>query len=256
MLKPVDFRPLGCSECLHGADLGFEFSMAFQPIVDVSRKEVFAYEALARGPAGEGAAAVFQHVTDANRYRFDQSCRVKAIQLAAQLGMQARLSINFMPNAVYRPELCIRTTLEAAREWNFPAERIIFEVTEDERVEDKGHLRNILQHYHERGFGTAIDDFGAGYAGLGLLADFQPDIVKLDMGLIRDIDRDKVRRAIAHGIMAMCNDLGIRVIAEGIEREEEFATLRDLGVELFQGYYFARPAFEALPAVAAGVMQG
>src|SRR5690606_39933033 len=102
------------------------------------------------------------------------------VQTCALPILKSKLSINFMPNAVYRPELCIRTTLAAAKEWDFPIERIIFEVTEGERIEDQAHLRNIIAHYKKQGFCTAIDDFGAGYAGLNLLADFQSDMVKLD----------------------------------------------------------------------------
>lgn len=249
MQKPADFRQLACSECLDGAGLDFDFTMAFQPIVNATDGDIFAHEALVRGPNGEGAASVFAHVNDSNRYRFDQACRVKAIRLAAELGMSCMLSINFLPNAVYRPELCIRTTLNAAQKYGFPIDRIIFEVTEGERIEDHPHLRNILEHYQGRGFRTAIDDFGAGYAGLGLLAEFQSDLIKLDMALIRGIDSDKCRVAISRGILQMARDLDIGVIAEGVETAAEYATLRDLGVELFQGYYFARPAFQALAEV-------
>ena len=95
--------------------------------------------------------------------------------------MQAKLSINFMPNAVYEPSRCLRTTLEAAHRTGFPIENIIFETTEDERVHDAEYLKKIFATYRKEGFKTAIDDFGAGYAGLNLLADYQPDIVKLDM---------------------------------------------------------------------------
>jgi EAL domain-containing protein (putative c-di-GMP-specific phosphodiesterase class I) len=256
MQKPVDFRSLGCSECLDGGGLDFDFTMAFQPIVNVTSGDIFAHEALVRGPNGEGAGSVFAHVNDGNRYRFDQTCRVKAIRLAAELGMSCLLSINFLPNAVYRPELCIRTTLNAAQEYGFPIDRIIFEVTEGERIEDHPHLRNILEHYQEQGFHTAIDDFGAGYAGLGLLAEFQSDLIKLDMALIRGIDHDRSRTAITRGILQMARDLEIRVIAEGVETAAEYLTLRDLGVELFQGYYFARPAFQALTEVSADALAG
>ena len=249
MQKPADFRQLGCSECLDGAGLDFDFTMAFQPIVNTTTGEIFAHEALVRGLNGEGAGSVFAHINDSNRYRFDQACRVKAIRLAAELGMSCMLSINFLPNAVYRPELCIRTTLNAAEKYGFPIDRIIFEVTEGERIEDHPHLRNILEHYQQQGFHTAIDDFGAGYAGLGLLAEFQSDLIKLDMALIRGIDRDRCRVAIARGILQMARDLDIAVIAEGVETAAEYATLRDLGVELFQGYYFARPAFQSLAEI-------
>lgn len=244
--QPSDFRALSCRECASGAGLGFDFTMAFQPIVDVAARAVFAHEALVRGPGGEGAGWVFERVHDGNRYRFDQVCRVKAVELASRLGMAERVSINFLPNAVYRPDLCIRTTLAAAHEFAFPAERMVFEVTESERIADVGHLRAIIQHYKACGFTTAIDDFGAGYAGLNLLADLQTELVKLDMALVRGIDGDRVRRAIVRGIMEVGAELGIRVIAEGVETREEYQALRDLGLELFQGYFIARPAFRAL----------
>lgn len=250
---PPDFRPLGCRECAAGAGLPFAFSMALQPILDLGARRVFAYEALARGPAGEPAATVFAHVNDGNRYRFDQACRAKAIELAARLRIDALLSINFMPNAVYRPELCIRATLEAAERFGFPIERILFEVTESEQVPDVPHLRGILEHYRARGFTVAIDDFGAGFAGLSLLSELPTDLVKLDMGLVRGIDADPVRQAIVRGMLQVCRELGIRVVAEGIETEPELRVLRGMGVDLVQGYLFARPAFEALPTLPDGV---
>ncbi len=249
MSKPEDFQELDCAACRHGADLAFDFSMAFQPIVDLDRGEILAYEALVRGPGGESAGEVFRHVNDGNLYRFDQSCRVKAIELAARLNNPALLSINFMPNAVYRPELCIRTTIAAAKTFDFPVERIVFEVSEAERVRDHAHLQGIVEHYQQQGFRTAIDDFGAGYAGLNLLAEFQTDMVKLDMLQVRGIDQDSTRRIIVAGIVQVCRELGVELIAEGVETAGELGTLRDMGVRYFQGFYFARPAFEALAEV-------
>ena len=235
-----------CGDCGSPERVGFGFDYAFQPIIDLDRRAVYAHEALVRGPAGEGAASVLVQVNEANRYRFDQACRVKAIKSAKRLGMQERLSINFLPNAVYKPELCIRTTIEAARTQGFPIERIIFEVTEGEHVEDGPWLAAILREYQRCGFLTAIDDFGAGYAGLTLLADFQPDLVKLDMALVRNIHTSPARRAIVRGLMHTCSDLGIQVIAEGIETVDERDCLYDAGIRLMQGYLFARPAFQAL----------
>lgn len=239
---------LGCEQCARGAGLDFDFEFAYQPIVDLAARRVFAHEALVRGPGGESAASVLARVNDDNRYRFDQSCRVKAVAGAAALGMGGYLSINFLPNAVYRPELCIRTTLEAASTYSFDTRSIVFEVTEGERVVDRAHLGNIIRKYREFGFLTAIDDFGAGYAGLTLLAEYQPDIIKLDMDLVRNIDGSPVRRAIVKGIMVTCNDLGIRVVAEGIETPGERDALLEAGITLMQGYLFARPAFRALGA--------
>ncbi|MDO3380987.1 EAL domain-containing protein [Gilvimarinus algae] len=247
--SPSDYQPLACRACVHGDALGFDFSMAFQPIVDVARREVIGYEALCRGLAGEGAAAVMAQVNDSNLYRFDQTCRVKAIELAARLGLEGYLSINFLPNAVYRPELCIRTTLEAARQYDFPIERIVFEITEVERVRDSEHLHTIVEYYQRSGFKTALDDFGAGYAGLNLLSSFQPDLLKLDRQLISQIDRNPVKATIVRHTVAMCLDLGITPLAEGVETTEELAFLLGCGVERFQGYLFARPGFETLPVV-------
>jgi EAL domain-containing protein (putative c-di-GMP-specific phosphodiesterase class I) len=165
------------------------------------------------------------------------------------LQIPAMVSINFMPNAVYKPETCIRATLEAAKRFNFPLQRIIFEVTEQEQVLDIDHLTGILRAYRKQGFMTAIDDFGAGYAGLNLLADFQPDLIKLDMQLIRNIEQDSVRQILVEAALQMCRKLKIRVIAEGIESLGELHALRDMGVELFQGYLLAKPGFESLPEV-------
>lgn len=249
MKAQKDYRPLGCEECAGGAGLDFDFTMAFQPIVNTINKEIFAYEALVRGLNNEPAGQVFEYVNDSNRYRFDQSCRVKAVKLAAELGVPSFLSINFMPNAVFRPELCIRTTLAAAETYDFPIERIIFEITEGEKVEDHAHLREIIEHYQLCGFKTAIDDFGAGYAGLNFLAEIRADFIKLDMALIRHIEQDKIRQVIIKGILQVCTELSTTVIAEGIETYEEWSVLQSFGIELFQGYYFAKPAFQALPTV-------
>ncbi|MFM7600955.1 MAG: EAL domain-containing protein [Pseudanabaena sp.] len=249
MKDDQEYKSIGCWECTKGAGLGFEFTMAFQPIVDTTSKKIFAQEALLRGTNEEPAGKILGYINDANRYRFDQACRVKAVQLGADLNIDSFISINFLPNAVYRPELCIRTTIEAAETFGFPVKQIIFEFTEGEKITDHAHLREIIQYYRNTGFLTAIDDFGAGYSGLNLLADFQTDLVKLDMGLIRDISHNKSRQAIVKGILQVCNELAILVIAEGVETYEELTILQSFGIELFQGYYFAKPKFKGLASI-------
>ncbi|WP_434651882.1 EAL domain-containing protein [Pseudomonas sp. R3-56] len=243
--SPQTFKSLGCAECRDHSALGFDFTMAFQPIFNVRTRTAFAYEALVRGVNGESAGYILGLVNDGNRYRFDQACRVKAIEEAARLGILdipgCLLSINFLPNAVYRAETCIRATLEAARQSRFPPDRLMFEVTEGERVDDPEHLKSIFLEYERQGFTTAIDDFGSGYSGLNLLALFQPQVLKIDMALTRGIDQDPVRRAIVEGIILVAGRLGITVIAEGVETREESATLLELGIELMQGYLYARP---------------
>lgn len=226
--------------------------MAFQPIIDLHTGAPFAYEALVRGPEGQSAASVLGEVTEANRYAFDQQCRVKAIQTAATAGLlqtPARLSINFLPNAVYEPKACIQLTLKTAAAIAFPTDRLIFEFTEDEEMVDPTHVARIVDSYKRMGFGTALDDFGAGHAGLNLLARFQPDILKLDMELVRDLDTSQARRIIIDAVIKMCAALGVTVIAEGVETERELDALRGLGVRYIQGYLFAKPEFERLPTV-------
>jgi EAL domain-containing protein (putative c-di-GMP-specific phosphodiesterase class I) len=223
--------------------------MAFQPIIDFETRTPYAYEALVRPVGGGTAADVLCQINDDNRYSFDQACRVKAISLAARLGMTANLSINFLPNAVYQPLACLEKTFEAADRNHFPLHHLMFEVTENEPSHDIKHLQSIFYEYKRHGMLTAIDDFGAGHSGLNTLADFQPDIIKIDMALTRGIHRDQVRSKITRAIVNLCADLSISVVAEGVETVDEAATLRDLGIRLFQGYLFARPIIEELPSI-------
>lgn len=242
----------GCEGCLEGAAFASPFSMAFQPIVDVATGLPFAYEALVRGANGEGADAILAQVTDENRYAFDQACRVRAIETALAAGIVengARLSINFLPNAVYSPLACIQLTLRTAEKNDFPLDRLIFEFTENEHMASPDHVRSIIDTYRQIGFSVAIDDFGAGHAGLDLFAKFTTDMVKLDMDLVRGIDRDVRRHAIVKALVGLCLDLDTILIAEGVETVGEAEALRQLGIRYMQGYLFARPVFEALPAI-------
>ncbi len=241
-----------CPGCQSGARLDFDFSMAFQPIYDAQEARVWGYEALIRGINGDGAHSILSKVREEQRYRFDQACRVKAIELAARLfpkDGRTMLSINFLPNAVYEPAACLRATLAAARKFDFPLTSIMFEFTENETIRDTAHLESIITEYRRLGFITALDDFGSGHAGLSLLADFQPDLIKLDMNLIRDIDSSRARQPILAGIMHIARALDIAVLAEGIETKAEYVLLRTAGVRLFQGYWFAKPSFETLPPI-------
>ena len=245
-----------CPGCQTSRPLDFEISMAFQPIYDVASERVWGYEALVRGTDGAGAGEVLSRVSPEQKYRFDQTCRTTAIALASRLfplESGLKLSINFLPGAVYDPAACLRATLVAARKNAFPLNAIMFEFTEGEEVSDVDHLHRIIAEYRRMGFLTALDDFGAGYAGLGLLADFQPDLIKIDMKLVRGIESSRSRQAIMSAILYVARELGIKVLAEGIETEAEYVTLKAAGITLFQGYWFAKPAFEALPGVSRDV---
>jgi EAL domain-containing protein (putative c-di-GMP-specific phosphodiesterase class I) len=240
--------PIECTRCGE-ASSGIEFDFAFQPIVSVKDQVIFAHEALARGPEGQPAVSVLDRVTWENRHSFDQECRARAIERATSLEMGESLSINFIPNAVANPRLCIQRTLRTAAECDFALSRLIFEVTESEKLVDVESLVRIFREYRKLGIRTAIDDFGAGYAGLNLLARFQPDIVKIDIDLIRGIDVSMPKQVIVENIVSLCNKLGIVALAEGIETVAERDFLVSIGIDLMQGFLFARPSFKAISVV-------
>ena len=242
-------RPKSCGDCADGIAPPFAFTMAYQPIIDLRHRRVYAYEALVRGPNGESAYSVLAKITPANRYAFDQSCRVKAIELAAALGIHAtgaKLSINFIPGAMYNPANCVRATLAAAKRCGIATHRIILELTENEQIVDSALMAEIFDVYRYNDLRIAIDDFGAGFSGLGLLARFQPDVIKIDMELVRGLDHQARRRTLVGTIVRLAAELELDVVAEGAETEAEVASLQALGVSLIQGYYFAKPAFEEL----------
>ncbi len=125
----------------------------------------------------------------------------------------------------------------------------MFEFTENERMEDTAHVERIVEAYRKFGFLTALDDFGAGYAGLGLLSRLQPDLIKIDMELLRNIHLSRAKQAIVAGIVGIARELDILVLAEGVENEQELTVLRAAGISLFQGYHFAKPELMSLPEV-------
>jgi EAL domain-containing protein (putative c-di-GMP-specific phosphodiesterase class I) len=243
---PDRIKQQSCLDCLSGQSLGFEIKMAFQPIINWQSRQIVGYEALVRGPEGQGAAWVFDRINEQNKYYFDQACRVKAIETAAKLGLNCMLSINFLPNAVYNPETCIRATIEAADMFGFDIRKIMFEVTESEQIVDRAKLSRIFDSYAKRGFITAIDDFGAGYADLSWLESLKPQVLKLDMALIRDIEQLPAKQQVVKDVLALCLEVNTQVLAEGIESRAELDYLADLGILFFQGYYFAKPQLEYL----------
>ncbi len=225
-----------------------KFSFAFQPIINVEAGKIESFEALVRGANGESAGQVFQQVPEAKKYYFDELLRTEAIPLAMKLGVTCHLNLNLLPRCIEVSKTAISSTIEIAEKIGFPTEHIILEVTESEIINDAERFSHAVNHYRNFGINFAIDDFGAGFSGLNLLAEFQPDSIKIDMYLVRNIDSDGPRQAIVRGIIRTCQDLGIDIIAEGIETDDEYQWLFDEGIELFQGYFFAKPGFEHLPS--------
>lgn len=249
--RQAHLDPLGTDEARRV--LGFDVTMAFQPIVDLTDQSVWAYEALVRGTDGSSAPEVLSRLNSGNRYAFDQLCRVRSLELAAQLGIAARgarLSMNFSPALIYNPNACLRRTLEAAQAFAFPLESLVFEITEGERINDIAHMQAIAAEYIRHGFLLALDDFGAGFSGLAILSELRGiGLVKLDGSLIRNIDRNTRAEHVVSSMVGLCRALGIRVLAECVETAEECRKLHALGIRLMQGYLFAYPQNEALPEV-------
>jgi EAL domain-containing protein (putative c-di-GMP-specific phosphodiesterase class I) len=224
----------------------FPASFAFQPIADITARNVFAYEALARGRNGESAGSVFANVPAGELHAFDHAARMAAVKLAARLGLKEKISLNVMPGCIESRPDSLDLLLECATQSGLAPTQLVLEITEGEAIQRPKEFSQLLNRYRAQGVSLAIDDFGAGYSGLNLLAYFQPDLIKLDMHLVRDIDHAGPRQAIARAVLQVCDDLGIEVIAEGVETIGEYSWFRRVGVRLFQGYLLGRPAFEAL----------
>jgi EAL domain-containing protein (putative c-di-GMP-specific phosphodiesterase class I) len=220
---------------------------AYQPIVDAEARRVVSYEALLRDPAGGGPAHVLARVPAAGLDLFERRARAKAIRLARALGLDASLNLNFAP-ATCDPEQAIGALLDAAAMHGLDADRIVVEITEHDVIEHRGRFAAVIAGFRTTGLRFALDDFGAGHSGLNLMVDLQPDAIKIDIHLVRDIWRHGPRQAIVRAIGQAAADLGIDVIAEGIEAADEYRWFRDEGFRLFQGFLIARPALETLPA--------
>lgn len=224
-------------------------AFAFQPIVDVAAGRPVSWEALLRSSRGDPAAQVLGAVPARLLHSFDESLRPRAIAWACRLGIDCDLNLNFLPRSLLASATALDTTMEAAAREGLAPNRLVLEINEAEVIDDLESFVQRINRYRSLGVKVAIDDFGAGYSGLNLLADFQPDQVKLDMKLVRGIQTNGPRQAIVRGICLTCSDLGIDVVAEGVETLEEYAWLRQEGVTLFQGYLFARPGFLCLPPI-------
>lgn len=223
------------------------FKSLFQPMFDAISGEATAVEALFRGIDENGdlisPGFMFRLAQRARMmFQTDLVARRSAVTQAAGAGLQRlQLFINFNPTSIYDPSYCLRTTVSTIEQLGFRPENIVFEVTESERVTNQDHLRGILAFYRRSGFKVALDDVGSGYSGLNLLRDLRPDYIKIDMHLVRDVDRDAFRQSIVRHIIAIAREAGIKIVAEGIETSAELQWLRRHNVDLLQGYALARP---------------
>lgn len=261
----ADLLPLFADE--HNA-----FRSVYQPIVsleglDVASRasgsdatgggggqQLIGYEALLRatGPAGPLLpAALFGAAEDAGwLHVLDRIGRTTALRGAAGWLGTDLLFVNFLPTTIYRPQVCLRTTEQAAREAGLRLEQLVFEVTESERVTDLEHLADVFAYYRDRGCKVALDDLGAGYSSLNMLVRLQPDVVKLDKDLVQRLP-DKVSAAVVTAVVEIAHSYGGQVLAECVETADQATAARDLGVDLGQGWLFGRPQDRTAPPAAA-----
>jgi len=223
------------------------FEIHFQPIIDAKDGSIYGYESLIRGVDEDGKLVppykIFKFARDNDLTFFlDRRARELAIINASNQNIDKKLFINFIPTAIYEPEHCLQTTLKIANELGFDASNIVFEVVETEKIDDVTHLKKIIDYYKTNGFLTALDDVGSGYSSLNLLISLKPDIIKIDRDIIDKIDSDPLKQSVFKALINTSKDVGIKVLAEGIEREEEYHFVKNNGADLMQGFYFAQPS--------------
>lgn len=221
----------------------------YQPIVDVDEK-IFAYEMLARFQNEDGSMIYPNEIFPAAKtrgrlYALDRVCRMTAVRYAAVLKGE-KAFINFIPTSIYSPEFCLRSTIALSEQLGVNPKSLVFEVVETEKVDDLDHLKKILAYYKEKGFDYALDDVGEGYSTIEMLADLKPKYMKLDMQYVQNVATDKEKQRVAEKFLKKAIEIGSAPLAEGIETREDFDWLKQLGYQLFQGYYFGKPAASPL----------
>jgi EAL domain-containing protein (putative c-di-GMP-specific phosphodiesterase class I)/ActR/RegA family two-component response regulator len=222
--------------------------LAFQPIVSLSEKRIFAYEALMRSREAAlphpgamlSAAERLDRLPDLGR-----AIRARAAAAAAAMPNQdVLLFINLHPADFQDPTLFSEAVPLAAH-----AHRVVLEVTERSALDDIHNIRDKVGRLRAIGYRIAVDDLGAGYAGLSTFANLEPEVVKIDMSLVRDVETTRTKRTLVASLTGVCRDLGMKVVAEGVETAGERDALTELGCDLLQGYFFARPAADFPPVV-------
>lgn len=223
----------------------------FQPIIDINTNSIYAYESLTRGVKEDGSLMYPDELfkkSHRNDYHFklDRLCRESALKTAATKKINQKVFINFIPTTIYDPEFCLQSTVKWANQLEFDPSQIVFEVVETEQVKDQAHLKKILEYYRSKGFKIALDDVGEGYSSLNMLIELQPDIIKIDRNIIDSIDKNELKQSVYKALYNLTREHDITILAEGIETQEELATIKNIGVDLAQGYYFAKPTAEPI----------
>ncbi|WP_040337087.1 EAL domain-containing protein [Candidatus Blastococcus massiliensis] len=227
-----------------------EFWSAYQPIVSLADRSVVAHEALLRGLVDGreiGGGDLFFVAESAGwLHRLDRIGRESAIAGAVPWLGDHDLFVNFNPTSILRPQVCLASTEQVAHTAGISPHQLVFEVVESHAVADRGHLVSVLEHYRSLGWRVALDDVGAGWSSLSLLATVRPEVVKLDKGLVQALPDDGAR-TVLKAVTDLAHDLGAVVVAEGVETEELAEQVTALGADLGQGWLFGRPVRHERP---------
>ncbi|MDF2650362.1 MAG: diguanylate phosphodiesterase [Paenibacillus sp.] len=228
------------------------FGSHMQPIVDINSMQIVAYEFLLRPAEGQTPFhpyQLFEVAQQCGLHSFlDRSARISAIQTSAlHLKKGIKRFINFLPSSIYNPNYCLSHTFEAIDRYHQDPHDFVFEVVETEKISEVAHLKNIFKVYKEHGIQVALDDVGAGYSTLEVLAELKPDYVKIDRDLVSYCDQDDKKKRLISDIITCAHSFGATVLAEGMERKEELAFCQSQQVTLAQGYLFGKPSSSPLP---------
>lgn len=228
-----------------------DYSFAFQPIVDPLRREIVSYEATLRGPGGGSPMGYFSQLSRTTIYEADLKSKKLAFALAGKMGIGDKtLSITLLPMTLVMVPNAVDFLLEEITANGLVPEQVVVAITENGVITREDKFTAAMKQLKASGMRLAIDDFGAGSAGLLLLTQCQPDKIMIDRNIICDVHTSGPRQAVVQAIIRFCSSLEVSVIATGVEKEEEWMWLDAAGICNFQGDLFASPRFNGVPAVA------
>lgn len=223
---------------------------AFQPIIEPHRGNISSLEALIRGPDGGSPQDYFATIAPEKLHEADLASKGWALAMARRLGIgNQKVAINLLPMSLVKIPGAVDILLDQITRNHLHPGQIIVEVTEDEVISGYEEFTWAIRQLRATGIGLAIDDFGSGFAGLSLLAKFQPDKLKIDRTLVTDIHLHGTKQAIVRAIIDCCAELQIAVVAEGVEKIEEWCWLEAVGIKRFQGFLFARPVLNGVSPI-------
>ncbi len=221
-------------------------SAVFQPILDFGGNAYIGFEGLIRGPAGSALHAPIDLFSAAQQHglslEIEMLCRQIVLEAFAELQLPGRLFLNVSPGVLTHPSFKNGQTLEHMHRLGIRPDQVTIEITENQRTDDIKLMRDALLHYRSMGFKIALDDLGEGFSSLRLWSELHPEFVKIDKHFVREADSDPLKRQFLKSFQQIADGSGSLIIAEGIETEAEFQTVKSLGIALGQGYYIARPS--------------